>query len=202
MTESPLAKLPPRVVRVREAGGGVDLYYPPLRSAEAAVPLALFGLIAFALPAAGAAALLPSALATPGGTLTAVLVGAFVAPFALFGLALVAQAIYMLAHALEVHVDRGGIRTRQSILGLQLRARGLARADIAAIEPVIVSRHQGVFTREPRYQLVARDAAQRRRVVVGDGLKGAPLMERVRRLIETALGETLGPAQPIGGPKS
>jgi hypothetical protein len=188
------APLPRRLVRLRRTSAGIELYFPPLRCPEVAIPLALFGALAFALPALGAGALLPSALASTAGAMTAVLVGVFIAPFAVFGAVLVIQALYMLAHSLRVEVGRHGITSAVFVLGVPLPARHLARADVAVIVPRILTRHQSVFTTQPIYQLVASNADHTRGVTVAASLRGEALMLQVKTVIEETLG--IAPTPP------
>jgi hypothetical protein len=184
------AGLPRRLVRMRRTASGLELYYPPLRSPQVAIPLALFGALACALPALGAGALLPFALASTAGALTAVLIGVFIAPFAIFGVVLVMQALHMLAHSLRVHVSDQGIIAAPFVFGVPLRARELERSEIASIEPRIPTRHQSLFSAEPIYQLVAWNAARTRCINVAESLRGEALMLRVKAAIEEMLGMT------------
>lgn len=184
------AVLPRRLVRLRRTPSGIELYYPPLRLPEVALPLALFGALAFALPALGASALLPYALASAAGAMTAILLGVFIAPFAVFGGVLVIQALYMLTHSLRVRAGDEGITAERFVFGLPLSASHLARADIAGIEPRIPARHQSLFSSEPVYELVACNAARTRFVTVAASLRGEALMMRVKLTIEETLGLT------------
>ena len=186
------AILPRRLVRMRRTPSGIELYYPPLRTPEVALPLLLFGVLAFALPALGATALLPYALASTAGALTAVLLGVFLVPFAIFGAVLVVQALYMLAHSLRVRIGAEGITAAPFVVGLPLSASHLTRADIAAIEPRIPARHQSLFSSEPIYELVAQNASRTRSVRVATSLRGEALMMRLKIVIE----ETLAIAAP------
>ena len=175
-------------MRLRRSANGIELYYPPLRLPSVALPLAAFGTIAFALPFAGAVALFPTAIASAHGLLTAVLVLAFIAPFALFGLVLVGQALFMLLSALHVIVDTACIETRRMLFGVIVRRKFIPRARLASIESSIASRHQSLFTSQPMYQLIAYDEDRGTRIVVGESLRGDALMERVKASIERAAG--------------
>lgn len=181
------AALPRRIVRVSRTAGGVELYFPPLRLPQVALPLALFGLLAFALPAIGGAALLPAVLAKPMGMVTALLVGAFVVPFAIFGAVLMVQAFSMLAGALRVRIDRQGLTASRRLLGVRVAEKRLGHPQIVAIEARIPARHQSLFGSEPVFQLAARDA-HGSAIVVAESLRGATLMSEVKALIEEALG--------------
>jgi hypothetical protein len=161
----------------------VELYFPPMRMPEVALPLATFGVIATLLPAVAIAALLPS-LAGATGMVSAVLVASFVLPFAIFGVAFVLLAVYMFCNALVVRVDPQEIDTARVLFGIVIRRRKIMRGDIAAIEPEIASRYQTLFSSHAVYQLVARDARRSRRVVVAETLKGESLMEELKALVE------------------
>jgi len=56
-----------------------------------------------------------------------------------------------------------------------------------ALEPEIASRHQNLFSAEPVYRLVARDASSRARVVVAESLQGEALMDEVKSLIQSVI---------------
>jgi hypothetical protein len=170
-------------VRITSTPEGIELYFPPLRMPEVALPLALFGFIATVLPAVAIAALLP-ALAGTTGMVSAVLMAAFVVPFGIFGAAFVLTAVYMLCNALLVRVDREAINTARLLFGTVVRRYRIARSDIASVEPEIASRYQSLFSSSPVYQLVARDAARGMRIVVAETLRGDALMEQVKTLIE------------------
>ena len=184
------APFPAGTVRVSRTPDGIALYFPPLRMPEVALPLAAFGAIASALPGFTAAALLPAAAADTIGLLSAVLIAAFIVPFALFGVVFVVLAAYMVCNALCVRVRPSGIDTTRTICGLPVRRRHIARSELSALEPEITARHQSLFSAEPVYQLVARDAAREKRVIVAETLKGEALMERVKALIETVMRES------------
>lgn len=188
MTDAlPGAPFPAKLVRVSRTPDGIALYFPPLRMPEVALPLAAFGAIAGALPGFTIAALLPAALADTIGLMSAVLIGAFLVPFALFGVIFVVLALYMICNALSVRVQPSGIDTARMICGLTVRRRHIARSELSAVEPEISARQQSLFSSEPIYQLVARDTARGKRVIVAETLKGEALMERVKALIETVI---------------
>jgi hypothetical protein len=170
-------------VRITHTPDGVELYFPPMRMPEVALPLAIFGVIATILPAVAIAALLPS-LGGAGGMVSAVLVASFVLPFAIFGAAFVLLALYMFCNGLVVRADRYAIDTARVLFGIVIRRRKIMRGDIAAIEAEIASRYQSLFSSDPVYQLVARDGRRSRRVVVAETLKGELLMEELKALVE------------------
>jgi hypothetical protein len=172
-----------RSVQIHRSGEIVELYFPPLRSPEAALPLAAFGAIAAALPMVTIAAVLPAIRADAGNLLGAVLIGGFVVPFVAFGALFVALAIYMLVNALHVRADASTIETARLIFGVIVKRQRIDRAQIAAIEPQIASRYQSLFGAAPSYHLIAR-TTDSKRVVVAETLRGEATMERVKALIE------------------
>ena len=169
-------------VRVSRAADGLELYFPPLRMPEVALPLALFGAIAMTLPAVAVAALLPS-LQGASGMVSAVLVASFALPFGVFGAAFVGLAFYMLSNAFIVRVGADSVRTARVLFGVVVRRHAIAVADVTALDAEITSRYQSLFSREPVYQLVARDR-HGRRTVVAETLKGESLMKEVKALFE------------------
>jgi hypothetical protein len=169
----------------------VELYFPPLRSMAAALPLALFGAIAAAVPGAVIAALLPSLIANAGNLLATVLMASFVLPFVVFGAILVVIAVYMLANALHVRADAQAIETTRLLFGAIVRRRRVERSDLRSIEPQIPSRYQSLFGSAPSYHLYAR-TADGRRVVVAETLDGEAAMARVKALIENPTAATHG----------
>ena len=175
--------LPAKTVRVTRTPGGIELFFPPLRMPEVALPLALFGVIATTLPAFTIAALLPS-LAGATGLVSGVLLAAFVLPIGIFGAAFVLLALYMLTNALRVRADSEVVETARFLFGIVVRRRRIARSNIASLEAEIASRYQSLFSSEPVYQLVARDAARSRRIVVAETLTGNAIMEQVKALID------------------
>jgi hypothetical protein len=175
--------LRPRTVRITRAPDRVELYFPPLRMPEVALPLALFGAIATILPAIALGALLPS-LAVPTGALSAVLIASFVLPFGMFGAAFVLLAFYMLCNALIVHADGNAIDTARLVFGIVVRRRRIMRSDIGSIDSEIVARYQSLFSPDPVYQLVARDIRRGQRVIVAETLEGEALMEELKALVK------------------
>jgi hypothetical protein len=170
-------------VQVTRTADGVELYFPPLRDGEVALPLAVFGLIAAAIPGIAIVALAPGALSDAGSQLSAALIAGFVLPFFVFGAVFILLAFYMFANALLVHAGAEGIETARILFGVVIRRQRIGRGEIASVEPEIASRYQSLFSSAPIYQLVAR-AHDRRRIVVGETLRGESAMTRVKNLLE------------------
>jgi hypothetical protein len=178
-----------RDVRVIRTADGVELYFPALRAPEVAVPLAVFGVIAAAIPAVAIIALVPAAVSSASTLLSAALLAGFALPFVAFGGIFLAVAIYMMANALHVRVSASTIDTARLVFGVVVKRRRLGRDEIVAVQPEIPARYQSLFSSLPSYQLVARDR-HARRVVVAETLRGVAVMERVKALIEN-------PAVPV-----
>lgn len=179
-----MAALPQNIVRLSQRPNGVELYFPPLRTPEVALALGFFGLLCLALPLFAIIGLLPAGGTDAHGLLVIALLGAFVAPFPVFGAVFVALAVYMLANSLTVNVSPLAIRTLRRVFGLSLSRREIGRPDIATIEAQIAAKYQSLFSAEPYFRLVVRHATQGNRdLVVAESLKGEALMAQVRELI-------------------
>jgi hypothetical protein len=174
-----------RAVHVSRSADAVELYFPPLRMPEVAIPFALFGAICAGIPGVLIAALVPAAGADAdaSGLLSAALISGFVLPFAAFGAVFILLAVYMVANALHVRADVTSISTARLICGVIVKRRHIARADIASIDAEIASRYQSVFSSRPVYQIVIR-GRNRERVIAGETLRGEAEMEYIRALID------------------
>lgn len=112
------------------------------------------------------------------------LLGAFAAPFFVFGVVFAVIALYMLANSLTVNVTPEMIRTVRRVFGLAWARRELGCADITAIEAQISAKYQNLFGAEPYFRLVARHATQRDRdLVVAESLRGKAVKAEVQALI-------------------
>jgi hypothetical protein len=191
--------LPARAVRVARIDGVTQLYFPPFRAAYSALALGLFGLIATLLNLIAIGALLHER-GGAAGLLTAVLLGAFVVPFALLGTALMIVAAGMLFNALVVTIADGTVHSARTFFGVTVRRSAMKCAEVDRIHVALPARHQTPFAPEPVYQLVAMNADRSRRMVVADSLRGEALMEKVKTIIEGALDEAVhAPASSLAG---
>ncbi len=179
-----------RTVQVSYTANGVELYFPPMRMPEVAVPLAAFGALCALIPGVLMLAL-SSVASDASGLLSATLMGGFALPFVIFGGVFVLLAVYMVANALIVRVEPESVSTARLLFGVIIKHRRIVRADIASIEPEIASRYQSMFSSDPVYHLVAR-ATDRSRTVVGETLRGTAEMERIRALIENPSAASTG----------
>ncbi len=194
MTETAL--LPQNIVRLSQQTGGIELYFPPLRTPEVALLLGLFGMVCMALPLFALAGV-PAGGAH--GLLAITLLSAFVAPFPVFGAVFVALAAYMLANSLTVSVNASAIRTVRRVFGLAFSRRELKCAEITGLKAQIAAKYQELFSREPYFRLVARHATLRRKdLVVAESLKGEAMMAQMQALIARHAGLDVHSLPPGG----
>jgi hypothetical protein len=171
-------------VRITAAAQGVEVHFPPLRAPAAAFGLAVFGATCVLLPLLAAGGLVPAGASETYGLLAIVLIGAFIAPFPVFGAVFIALAVYMLANSLTVRADAAGIFTVRRLFGVAIRRRALARTELAGIETGPAARYQGLLSAEPCFRLVARHTSQRARdVVLADSVRGERAAGELRALI-------------------
>jgi hypothetical protein len=176
--------------RASRTADGIVLEFPVLRAPAAAMCLGAFSAICGLMPAIGLSALLSAESASASMTLSLALIGGFAAPFILASVVFLVLAIYLRANSLRVEINADGIRTERRVFGRITRSRGIARGDVAEIEPRIGARYQNVFSSTPRYALIAKHRTERLNdVVVAEDLAGQALMVNVRSLICTALGK-------------
>ena len=174
-------------LQIEHVAGGIELYFPPLRDAAAALALGAFGVLCTVLPLAAVDALVPAGVPLPYGLMVLALIGGIVAPFMLCGIVFVALAVYMAANTLRVSVNASRIIAVRRAFGLRVSRHELACPEITEINADIPSRLQNPFRTATSYRLVARARAGRARdVVVAESLSGEDVMQRVRREIEAA----------------
>ncbi len=154
MTET--TALPRNIVRLSRRPDGIELYFPPLRAPAGALGLGLFGALCLALPLFALSGLLSTSESNAHDLLAITLLGAFVAPFPVFGVVFIGLAVYMLANSLTVSVNPSAIRTVRRVFGLVLNRRELKCADIVSLEAQIAAKYQSLFSTEPYFRLVAR----------------------------------------------
>jgi len=177
--------LPHSIVRVSQHADAIELYFPPLRAPGAAIALGVFGVLCLALPLFA----ISGALGAIGGSaahglMSIVLIGAFVAPFPVFGAVFVWLAVYTLANSLTVIVNPSAIHTVRRVFGLKVSERELKRAEIAALEAQAAAKYQGLFSAEPVFRLAARHATLRKKnLVVAESLQGEAMTAQVQALI-------------------
>lgn len=150
------AALPQNIVRVSQRTDGITLYFPPLRTPQAALAVGLFGIACLILPLFALSGLLATSQNNAHGLLMFALLGTFMAPLPVFGVVFVGLAVYLPANSLTVEVSPSAIRTVRRVFGLVCSRRELKCADIASLEAQIAAKYQGLFSAEPYFRLVAR----------------------------------------------
>jgi hypothetical protein len=160
-----------------------------LRAPGAALGLAAFALVCALMPALGLGALLPLQNANAGSLMTLALVGGMAAPFIFASIVFATLAVYLVANALHVEVNPQGARHERRVFGILARTRAIARSDIAEVALRIAARHQNLFSREPRYTLVARHKDDRTGdVVLAEDVRGQALAGELAALLQGILG--------------
>lgn len=163
--------------------------FPVLRAPGAALGLAAFATLCAIMPALGLAAVLPIESANAGAMITLAMVGGMAAPFIFASVVFGALAVYLAANSLHVEVRSAGARNERRIFGVLTREHAIARSDIEEIGLRIASRHQNVFSNEPRYTLVARHKAGRTGdVIVAEDVRGQALASELAGLLQGVLG--------------
>jgi hypothetical protein len=175
----------PGTVRLTRSLQGIELYFPPLRDASAALMLALFGISCFIPGFFAAVAVAPLAESGPAGMLSMVLMSIFILPFIAFGLLFVMLAVYQVANSLTVRVTEAEIRSQRRVFGMGLSERRVTRADIAGLDAVAVIRHRKPREDVSYYSLVVKSRSTRP-VTVAESLRGEALMGQVKAEIVKA----------------
>ena len=190
-----------RGVRLARLPDGIELYFPPLRAPGAALSLALFGVACLIPGVFAAVAVVPLSASGAAGMLAIWLMASFIVPFIVFGVLFLAVAAYRLANSLTVVVTSTHALTVRRVLGIAVRKRHVAHADICALEAIPTRRYRWLRDRLALYDLVVRTrtggghavqaalcAGQSRQqdITVAEGLQGEELMETIRAEIATA----------------
>ena len=165
------------LVRIRETGAGLELYYPYLRHPGMALGTLLTGagFIGFAWL---------FHVASGEGGMTRLFIGLF----SLAGVPIIVWGLYMLGNSLHVTAGRQGLTAVRGIFGLRF-ARHIASDEITAIEKSIgMQTRQGNRARAYyRIQVQTRDGHN---IVAGSGIPGASrvddIMLRLRKALDVA----------------
>ena len=177
------------VFTVERTPQGLVMHFPVLRAPGAALGLGAFALLCALMPALGLAAVLPVESANASAMLTLAMVGGMAAPFLLASVVFAALATYLAANALQVNINASGAWHERRVFGYFSRQRAIARTDIAEIELRIASRHQNLFSSEPRYTLVARHKdGHAGDVVAAEDVRGQALASELASLLQGVLG--------------
>ncbi|MGB5425397.1 MAG: DUF3592 domain-containing protein [Gammaproteobacteria bacterium] len=163
-----------KVVRIRETGAGIELYYPYLRH-----PVLAIGTLLTGGGFAGFAWLF-HALADEDG-----LSNLFIGLFALVGVLILVWGLYLLGNSLRVTAGRQGLTTVRGLFGLHF-TRHVDAAEITAIERSIgMQASQG--TRSRAYYQIKVLTRDGRRITAGAGIPGASSVEAIIQRIKRAL---------------
>jgi hypothetical protein len=163
------------LVRIRETGTGVELYYPYLRNPGMAV-----GTLVTGAGFIGFAWLFHAASAKDGMS------ELFIGLFGLFGLLIILLGLYLLGNSLRVTAGRQGLTSVRGIFGLRL-ARQAAADEITGIEKSIgMQSRQGSRSRAYyRIEVRTRDG---RSITAGSGIPGASRVDAIIQRLHQALG--------------
>ena len=189
MTHDRPQALPYGTVRLTRLPRGIELFFPPFRTPDAALGLALFGAACFVAGSFAAIAVVPLAESGPGGAIALWLMSIFIVPFLVFGVVFPLLAVHVIANSLTVSVTEAEIRSRRRVLGFALQEQRLATRDIAALDAVTPMRYRWPRRQDPYLSLVARTAGgagHNRRVTLAEGLRGEGLLEQVKAEIVKA----------------
>ena len=171
--ESSTQALSEKMVRIRETGEGVELYYPYLRHPGLAFGTLLTGggFVGFAW--------LFHALGEDGLSVL------FIGLFALAGGLILVWGLYLLGNSLRVTAGRQGLTTLRGLFGLRF-ARHVDAGEITAIERSIgMQASQGSQSRAYyRIEVLTRDG---RRIMAGAGIPGVSSVDAIIRRLEQAL---------------
>lgn len=162
------------VVRIRETGAGLELYYPYLRHLGMA-----FGTLLTGGAFVGFAWLFREA----GGE--GAMSSLFIGLFTLVGILIFVWGLYLPGNALRVTAGRQGLSAVRGVFGLRF-ARHVAAEEITGIEKSIgMQSRQGKRTHAYyRIQVHTRDG---RRLTAGSGIPGASSVDAIIRRIRQAL---------------
>lgn len=169
----PLA-LPDSVVRIRESGAGLELYYPYLRNPGMALGTLVTGgcFIGFAWLFHAAA---------DQDAITNLFIGLFGA----VGCLIILLGLYLSGNSLRVTAGRQGLNAERRIFGLHL-ARHVTAAEITAIEKSIgMQSRQG--NRSRAYYRIEVHTRDGRRITAGTGIPGASRVDSIIQRIRKAL---------------
>jgi hypothetical protein len=174
-------------IRVTPLASGSELYFPPLRAAGSALMLALFGLACSMIGLAAVAGLARSGETAAASMLALAFAGVFALPLLALGQTFIAIAVWTAANSLRVEVGSGGLRMVRNLFGYPVVRRGIAGADITAIESRLAARYVGAFGGTQYYRLFARVHNFPRPLLIADSLRGSAMTEEIRQLVITQL---------------
>lgn len=172
--EADSLELPDTVVRMRETGAGLELYYPCLRH-----PGMALGTLVTGGGFAGFAWLFHVAGEADGMSVL------FIGLFAVAGVLLFIWGLYLAGNSLRVTAGRQGLRVERGIFGLRF-ARHVAADEVTGIEKSIgIQVRQGNRVRA-YYRILVR-TRDGRRITAGNGIPGVSRVDAIIRRIHQAL---------------
>lgn len=178
-----------RLVRIRETGAGVELYYPYLRH-----PGLAFTTLTTGASFAGFAWLFRTAAA--GDRVNAPI--PFIWLFTAIGVLICLWGIYLLGNSLRVTAGRQGLSVVRGILGLHL-VRQAPAGEITGIDKSIGMQFRH-GNRSHAYYNIRVHTRDGRRITAGTGLSGASRVNEIIERLRTALGlpaSAIAP-EPVG----
>jgi hypothetical protein len=170
-------------IRITPLASGSELYFPPLRAAGSALMLALFGLACSMIGLAAVAGLARSGDTAAASMLALAFAGVFALPLLALGQVFIAIAVWTAANSLRVEVGSAGLRMVRNVFGYPVVRRGIAGADITAIESRLAARYVGAFGGTRYYRLFARVRNFPRPLLIADSLHGPAMTEEIRQLV-------------------
>lgn len=196
-------EFPKRIVRISQRGSELALFYPSGRGSGTGTALLLVGLIFAAAGGFLSYQLYEAVLAlSHDGLLFQVGVLGLMAPvFSLIGLFLVLAGLYTMLNSLRVRISPAGIETERRILGIPLR-RELKPSEVTSIAKRITAQ-SGQGSKGTVYYTINASNHAGKRLVLGDGIKGQPVADRIIELIRDAIPGNPGfIVEPGGGIRS
>lgn len=166
--------IPRSLVRIRETGAGLELYYPYLRNPGAAIGTLLVGgcFIGFAW-------LFHAASKGDAPVL-------FIGLFGVFGLLIVLLGFYLLGNSMRVTAGRRGLRVERGIFGLRI-TRQAAADEITGIDKTIGMQSRQGSRMRAYYRIVVK-TRDGRNITAGNGIHGASRVDALIGRLRQALG--------------
>ncbi len=180
-------EIPAESVRVGREAGGLQLYYPLSRNRGMATVLIVFGALCAGVAWFLTGQVMLEFMGEDGlGLLFAGMVGFMALVFGAFGGLLLLLGFYELGNTLRVEVDHAGVRTLRRVYGIPFR-RKVPLDGLQRLETKITSQTGQGAKAVIRYTLRLHLRGGRK-LVVGDGIRGAPVAKQVAGLIRDACG--------------
>ncbi len=170
---------------VLEDGAALIVHCPALRSAGAALMLAMFGAACSVIAIAATIGLLGAGSDTLSNLLALAFAGVLVVPLFAIGTLFCAVALWSAFNSRTAAAAAHGVRIERRWCGIPLSRQTLATDSITALESRREARFTGIFSDTRHYRLVARYAAGA--TVLADHLAGGAQTEEMKKLLLSAL---------------